>query len=58
LASHIYIRSLILVSKYFEELSRFEHILVIDDMEAVIFLTAVTFIVAVGGAIVQGYDLQ
>jgi hypothetical protein len=27
----------------------------IDEMEAVIFLTSVTFIVAVGGAIIQGY---
>ena len=26
-----------------------------DGMEAVIFLTSVTFIVAVGGAIIQGF---
>jgi hypothetical protein len=28
----------------------------IDEMEAVIFLTSVTFIVAVGSAIIKGYS--
>ena len=36
-------------------LNRFKQPVSIENMEAVIFLTSVTFIIAVGGAIIQGY---